>query len=138
MNGTMEPMTAMQPGKIMRIGVMAHQVLDEVRQASLDEAGRWRVRDAYAAAVSELGRVLPDELREELARLTQPFRHDELPTQGELRLAQAQLAGWLQGVFQGMQANLFAQQITARAELAQLQQGATSRHDERVVGSAYL
>jgi Protein of unknown function (DUF2587) len=137
MNGTIEPITALQPGKIMRVGVMTQYLLDESRRASLDEAGRWCLRNAYAAVVSELGRVLPDELSEELFRLTQPFQHDETPTQGELRLAQAQLAGWLQGVVQGMQATLFAQQIAAQSP-AQVHNAEMSKHDQRIVGSAYL
>jgi len=109
-----------EPAKVMRIGSMVRQLLEEVRRAPLDEAGRARMRDIHETAVRELAEGLSPELRDELAQFTLPF-NAEAPTEAELRVAQAQLVGWLEGLFHGIQATLFAQQMAARAQLEELQ-----------------
>jgi hypothetical protein len=113
-----------QPAKVMRIGTMIKQLLEEVRAAPLDDASRNRLRDIHSRSVHELEEGLAPELREELERLTLPFTEDKLPTDAELRIAQAQLVGWLEGLFHGIQTALFAQQMAARAQLEQMRQGA--------------
>ena len=109
-----------QPAKIMRIGAMTKQLLEEVRHAPLDEAGRARLAEIYETSVGELQDSLSDDLRRELARLALPFAGDAPPTEAELRVAQAQLVGWLEGLFHGIQATLFAQQMAARNQLEQM------------------
>ncbi|WP_116671314.1 bacterial proteasome activator family protein [Mycobacterium persicum] len=113
-----------QPAKVMRIGTMIKQLLEEVRAAPLDEASRNRLRDIHAISIRELEDGLAPELREELDRLTLPFSEDAAPSDAELRIAQAQLGGWLEGLFHGIQTALFAQQMAARAQLEQMRQGA--------------
>lgn len=113
-----------QPAKVMRIGTMIKQLLEEVRGAPLDEASRNRLRDIHATSIRELEDGLAPELREELDRLTLPFNEDAVPSDAELRIAQAQLVGWLEGLFHGIQTALFAQQMAARAQLQQMRQGA--------------
>jgi hypothetical protein len=113
-----------QPAKVMRIGTMIKQLLEEVRAAPLDEASRNRLREIHATSIRELEDGLAPELREELDRLTLPFNEDAVPSDAELRIAQAQLVGWLEGLFHGIQTALFAQQISARAQLEQMRQGA--------------
>jgi hypothetical protein len=108
-----------QPPKVMRIGTMIKQLLEEVRAAPLDEAGRARLREIHESSIRELEEGLAPELREELDRLTIPFG-GELPSEAELRIAQAQLVGWLEGLFHGIQTALFAQQMAARAQLEEL------------------
>jgi hypothetical protein len=112
-----------QPAKVMRIGTMIKQLLEEVRAAPLDDASRNRLRDIHQASIHELEEGLAPELRDELERLTLPFSEDKIPSDGELRIAQAQLVGWLEGLFHGIQTALFAQQLTARAQLEQMRQG---------------
>ncbi|MCU4183659.1 bacterial proteasome activator family protein [Acidiferrimicrobium sp. IK] len=109
-----------QPAKVMRIGSMIKQLLDEVRQAPLDEASRSRLREIYETSVTELAEGLSPDLRDELARMTSPFAPDAIPSEGELRVAQAQLVGWLEGLFHGIQATLFAQQMAARGQLEEM------------------
>ncbi|MBJ7341670.1 bacterial proteasome activator family protein [Mycolicibacterium sp.] len=113
-----------QPAKVMRIGTMIKQLLEEVRAAPLDDASRGRLREIHARSVRELEEGLAPELREELERLALPFSEDSLPSDAELRIAQAQLVGWLEGLFHGIQTALFAQQMAARAQLEQMRQGA--------------
>jgi Protein of unknown function (DUF2587) len=113
-----------QPAKVMRIGTMIKQLLEEVRAAPLDDASRNRLRDIHSRSVRELEEGLAPELREELERLALPFSEDKLPSDAELRIAQAQLVGWLEGLFHGIQTALFAQQMAARAQLEQMRQGA--------------
>jgi len=108
-----------QPAKVMRIGSMIKQLLEEVRAAPLDEAGRQRLRDIHARSIIELEEGLAPELREELDRLTLPFNEGSTPSEAELRIAQAQLVGWLEGLFHGIQAALVAQQMAARMQLEQ-------------------
>ena len=113
-----------QPAKVMRIGTMIKQLLEEVRAAPLDDASRNRLREIHATSIRELEDGLAPELREELERLTLPFTEDAVPSDAELRIAQAQLVGWLEGLFHGIQTALFAQQMAARAQLEQMRQGA--------------
>jgi hypothetical protein len=116
-----DELTAMveQPAKVMRIGTMIKQLLEEVRAAPLDEAGRQRLREIHESSIRELEDGLAPELREELDRLTLPFGSG-VPSEAELRIAQAQLVGWLEGLFHGIQTALFAQQMAARAQLEQI------------------
>jgi hypothetical protein len=111
-----------EPAKVMRIGSMVKQLLDEVRQAPLDEASRERLAEIYERSVTELAEALSPDLQDELRSLALPFEDDEIPTEGELRIAQAQLVGWLEGLFHGIQATLFAQQVAARQQLEQMRQ----------------
>jgi Protein of unknown function (DUF2587) len=120
-----------QPGKVMRIGTMVKQLLDEVRQAPMDEAGRARLKEIYEQSVRELSTGLSPDLVEELDRMALPF-DDEIPSEAELRVAQAQLVGWLEGLFHGIQATLMAQQMAARAQLDQIRQRGLPRPDEDV------
>jgi hypothetical protein len=113
-----------QPAKVMRIGTMIKQLLEEVRQAPLDEASRTRLREIHQSSIKELEEGLAPELREELDRLTLPFTDDSVPSDAELRVAQAQLVGWLEGLFAGIQTALFAQQMSARVQLEQMRRGA--------------
>ncbi|AYG81803.1 Bacterial proteasome activator [Streptomyces hundungensis] len=116
------PVTEMveQPAKVMRIGSMIKQLLEEVRAAPLDEASRVRLKDIHASSVKELEDGLAPELVEELERLSLPFTDEAIPSEAELRIAQAQLVGWLEGLFHGIQTALFAQQMAARAQLEQM------------------
>ncbi|MBS4727798.1 bacterial proteasome activator family protein [Mycobacterium sp. SM1] len=113
-----------QPAKVIRIGTMIRQLLEEVRAAPLDEATRTRLREIHAISIRELEDGLAPELRAELDQLTLPFSEDTAPSDAELRIAQAQLVGWLEGLFHGIQAALFAQQMAARTQLEQMRQGA--------------
>lgn len=108
------------PGKVMRIGTMIKQLLEEVRGAPLDERSRERLREIYETSVKELAEGISPDLREELDRLVSPFAEDSVPSDAELRIAQAQLVGWLEGLFHGIQATLFAQQVAARNQLEQM------------------
>ena len=112
-----------QPAKVMRIGSMIRQLLEEVKAAPLDEASRSRLREIHEASISELKAGLAPELVEELERLTLPFSEDSAPSEGELRIAQAQLVGWLEGLFHGIQTAIYAQQMAARAQFEQIRRG---------------
>jgi hypothetical protein len=132
-----------QPAKVMRIGTMIKQLLEEVRAAPLDDASRNRLRDIHASSIRELEQGLAPELREELERITLPFNEDETPSDAELRIAQAQLVGWLEGVFHGIQTALFAQQMAARAQLEEMRRkalpgGAGQPPEARHGGGQYL
>ncbi|MEQ8841296.1 MAG: DUF2587 domain-containing protein [Acidimicrobiales bacterium] len=105
------------PAKVMRIGTMMKQLLEEVRAATLDEPSRDRLREIYDTSITEVGSALSPDLREELQRLASPFTDGQTPTSAELQIAQAQLVGWLEGLVQGMQAMLFAQQMAAQQQL---------------------
>ena len=113
-----------QPAKVMRIGTMIKQLLEEVRAAPLDDASRNRLRQIHRSSIEELEEGLAPELRDELERLTLPFTDDSTPSDAELRIAQAQLVGWLEGLFHGIQTALFAQQMAARVQLEQMRRGA--------------
>jgi len=112
-----------QPAKVMRIGTMIKQLLEEVRAAPLDEASRNRLREIHKRSIAELEDGLAPELREELERLSLPFTDENTPSDAELRIAQAQLVGWLEGLFHGIQTALFAQQMAARVQLEQMRRG---------------
>ena len=112
-----------QPAKVMRIGSMIKQLLEEVRAAPLDEASRQRLRDIHHRSIKELEDGLAPELQAELERLSLPFSDGTTPSEGELRIAQAQLVGWLEGLFHGIQAALVAQQMAARLQLEQMRSG---------------
>ena len=109
-----------EPAKVMRVGSMIKQLLDEVRTTQLDEPGRERLKAIYDTSITELGSALSPDLRDELNRLALPFDGDDLPSDVELRLAQAQLVGWLEGLFHGIQATLFSQQMMARQQLEKM------------------
>jgi hypothetical protein len=115
------PVTEMveQPAKVMRIGSMIRQLLEEVKSAPLDEKSRARLKEIHQNSIKELEDGLAPELVEELERLSLPFG-DATPSEAELRVAQAQLVGWLEGLFHGIQTTLFAQQMAARAQLEQM------------------
>ncbi|HXW88190.1 MAG TPA: bacterial proteasome activator family protein [Streptosporangiaceae bacterium] len=116
------PVTEMieQPAKVMRVGNMIRQLLEEVRAAPLDEKSRARLKEIHASSIKELEDGLAPELVDELERLSLPFADDEVPSEAEIRIAQAQLVGWLEGLFHGIQTTLFAQQMAARAQLEQM------------------
>jgi Protein of unknown function (DUF2587) len=116
------PVTEMveQPAKVMRIGSMIRQLLEEVRAAPLDEKSRARLKEIHESSIKELEDGLAPELVAELERLSLPFAENDLPSEAELRIAQAQLVGWLEGLFHGIQTTLFAQQMAARAQLEQM------------------
>lgn len=135
-----------QPAKVMRIGTMIKQLLEEVKSAPLDDASRTRLKDIHRSSIRELGQGLAPELREELERLALPFGEDAVPSDAELRIAQAQLVGWLEGLFHGIQTALFAQQMAARAQLEQMRQGALpsgavhggqGRNDQQIPGQTH-
>jgi hypothetical protein len=112
-----------QPAKVMRIGSMIRQLLEEVKSAPLDEASRSRLREIHDSSIKELEAGLAPELVEELDRLTLPFSDEHVPSESELRIAQAQLVGWLEGLFHGIQTAIYAQQMTARAQFEQMRRG---------------
>jgi len=145
-----------QPAKVMRIGAMIKQLLEEVKAAPLDEASRARLAEIHRSSIDELEDGLAPELVEELERLTLPFSTEAIPTEAELRIGQAQLVGWLEGLFHGIQTTLFAQQVAAQAQLEQMrralpagrpqpnqpmhpgQQAEQSESDERTHRGMYL
>jgi len=108
-----------QPAKVMRIGSMIRQLLEEVKSAPLDDASRTRLGEVHAASIKELEDGLAPELVEGLERLSLPFS-SSTPSDSELRIAQAQLVGWLEGLFHGIQTAIYAQQMAARAQLEQM------------------
>ncbi len=145
------PVTEMveQPAKVMRIGSMIKQLLEEVKAAPLDEASRARLKEIHTSSIKELEDGLAPELIEELERLSLPFTDDSTPTDAELRISQAQLVGWLEGLFHGIQTALFAQQMAARAQLEQMrralpagavppEEAAQANEESRRTGGPYL
>ncbi len=114
--------TVTEPAKVMRIGSMVKQLLEEVRGSQLDEQSRERLAEIYERSIVELSMALSPDLQEELHMLALPFKDGEVPSESELRIAKAQLVGWLEGLFHGIQATLFAQQIAARQQLEQMRQ----------------
>ena len=109
-----------QPAKVMRIGSMIRQLLEEVKAAPLDEASRNRLAAIHRSSIAELEQGLAPELVEELERLSLPFSEEATPSEAELRIAQAQLVGWLEGLFHGIQTAIYAQQMAARAQFEQI------------------
>jgi hypothetical protein len=120
-----------QPAKLLRIGSMVKQLLEEVRQAPLDEASRGRLREIYEQSIRELAEGLSPDLAAELDRMSIPFDSDT-PSESELRIAHAQLVGWLEGLFHGIQATLVAQQVAARAQLDEMRQRSLTGGDGNV------
>ena len=114
--------TVTEPAKVMRIGSMVKQLLEEVRAAPLDDASRERLAEIYERSIVELSDALSPDLQEELRNLALPFKDGVVPSDSELRIAKAQLVGWLEGLFHGIQATLFAQQLAARQQLEQMRQ----------------
>ena len=112
-----------QPTKLIRIATMVRALLDEARRAPLDDVGRRSLKEIHERSIHELDEILSDDLQRELDEVTLPFS-GETPSESELRIAQAQLVGWLEGLFHGIQTALFAQQMAARAQLEQMRQGA--------------
>jgi len=110
------------PAKVMRIGSMVKSLLEEVRAAPLDEPSRERLAEIYERSIAELSDALSPDLQQELKMLALPFKDGEIPTEPEIRVAKAQLVGWLEGLFHGIQATLFAQQLAARQQLEQMRQ----------------
>lgn len=136
-----ETATVSEPAKVMRIGTMIRQLLEEVKATELDEPGRDRLKEIYETSVEELADALSPDLRAELERLALPFDEGDIPTGPELRIAQAQLVGWLEGLFHGIQATLFAQQNAARQQLEQIQQAQAlppGRNPQQPGGGVYL
>jgi hypothetical protein len=117
-----------QPAKVMRIGPMIKQLLEEVRSAPLDEAARARLAEVHERSLHELEDGLSPELVDELHRITLPFSDDSAPSDAELRIAQAQLVGWLEGLFHGLQTALVAQQMAAQAQLSQMRRALPGGH----------
>ena len=111
-----------EPAKVMRIGSMVKQLLEEVRAADLDEASRERLAEVYERSVTELSGALSPDLQEELRGLALPFDHEDVPSEAELRVAKAHLVGWLEGLLHGIQASLMAQQFAAQQQLQQMRQ----------------
>lgn len=134
-----EQSTVSQPTKLIRIASMTRATLDEVRQAPLDEAGRKRLLSIYRLALDELKEVLSPDLREELDEIFLPLT-SEVPSESELRIAQAQLVGWLEGLFHGIQASLWSQQMAAQAQLAEVRQrkALEGGSDEKSFPGVYL
>lgn len=111
-----------EPAKVMRIGSMVRQLLEEVRSTQLDEPSRERLAEIYERSIVEISHALSPDLAQELHMLALPFKDGEVPSDGELRIAKAQLVGWLEGLFHGIQATLFAQQLAARQQIEQMRQ----------------
>jgi hypothetical protein len=114
--------TVQEPAKVMRIGSMIKGLLEEVRQMQLDVPSRERLAEIYERSIVELAEAISPDLREELQTLALPFKEGDVPSEAELRVAKAQLVGWLEGLFHGIQATLFAQQLAARQQLEQMRQ----------------
>ncbi|MFM8793924.1 MAG: proteasome activator [Acidimicrobiales bacterium] len=121
-SGGMPTESVTEPAKVMRIGSMVRQLLEEVRSTQLDEASRERLAEIYERSIVEISHALSPDLAQELQMLALPFKDGEIPTDGELRIAKAQLVGWLEGLFHGIQATLFAQQLAARQQIEQMRQ----------------
>ncbi|PHX75411.1 MAG: peptidylprolyl isomerase [Actinobacteria bacterium] len=127
-----------QPAKVLRIGSMVKQLLDEVKSAPLDEASRRRLRDIHRQSIKELESGLAPELVEELERLSLPFMDNEIPSEAELRISQAQLVGWLEGLFHGIQTALFAQQMAARAQFEEMKRRSITASESDKSSGPYL
>ena len=112
-----------EPAKVVRVGTMMRQLLEEVKSSPLDDQSRERLKEIYQSSITELGSALSDDLREELNRLASPFGSDASPSKDELRIAQAQLVGWLEGLIQGIQAAVFAHQFMNTSQIGDSQPG---------------
>ena len=128
-----------QPTKLLRIASMTRAMLDEVRQAPLDEAGRTRLMRVHDRSLAELREVLSSDLLTEFDDIFEPIRDDDhTPTESELRIAQAQLIGWLEGLFHGIQASLWSQQMAAQTQLAEMQRRQLAQGQQRPESSSGL
>lgn len=127
-----------EPAKVMRIGSMVRQLLEEVRGTQLDQPSRERLAEIYERSIVEISSALSPDLAEELHILALPFKDGEVPSDGELRVAKAQLVGWLEGLFHGIQATLFAQQLAARQQIEQMRQIPPGMPDQGAPGGTYL
>lgn len=127
-----------EPAKVMRIGSMVRQLLEEVRGTQLDEPSRERLAEIYERSIVEISSALSPDLAEELHILALPFKDGDVPSEGELRVAKAQLVGWLEGLFHGIQATLFAQQLAARQQIEQMRQIPPGMPDQGAPGGTYL
>ena len=126
------------PTKLIRIASMVRSMLDEVRRAPLDDAGRKRLKEIHERSLEELESVLSPDLQQELSEVVLPLTSDD-PTESELRLAQAQVVGWLEGLFHGIQATLFTQQAAAQGQLEQMRRRALEQPPGTPAGpSGYL
>ncbi len=112
-----------RPTKLIRVASMVRSMLDEVRRAPLDDAGRARLAEIHDKSLQELEGVLSPDLKSELDGIALSFGPDSRPTESELRIAQAQLVGWLEGLFHGIQATLFTQQMAAQGQLEEMRRG---------------
>jgi hypothetical protein len=130
--------TVQEPAKVMRIGSMIKGLLDEVRQMQLDLPSRERLAEIYERSIVELAKAISPDLLEELQTLALPFKEGEVPSDAELRVAKAQLVGWLEGLFHGIQATLFAQQLAARQQLEQMRQLPPSGNSQRERPGTYI
>jgi proteasome activator-like protein len=126
-----EPVAVEQPGKLLRIAMMVREMLEEVRRAPLDENAREHLADIHARVIRELKGALSGPLAEELDRITLPFGENEVPTEAELRIAHAQLLGWLEGLFQGIQAAIASQQIQMASQLEEMRRRSLPPGDQR-------
>jgi hypothetical protein len=109
-----------RPTKLIRIASMVRALLDEARLAPLDDAGRKALKEIHERSIKELEGILSDDLRRELTDVTLQF--SDAPSDAELRIAQAQLVGWLEGLFHGIQATLFTQQMQAQQQFEEMRQ----------------
>ncbi len=132
--------TVTAPAKVMRIGSMIKQLLDEVHSMTLDMPSRERLAEIYERSIVELAEALSPDLQEELRMLALPFNDGEVPSDAELRVAKAQLVGWLEGLFHGIQATMFAQQLSMRqqSDQRQIQSGQTPDAQPRDRPGTYL
>jgi hypothetical protein len=119
-----------QPAKVVRVGTMMRQLLEEVKSSPLDDQSRGRLKEIYQSSITELGSALSDDLREELNRLASPFGGETSPSNDELRIAQAQLVGWLEGLIQGIQAAMFAHQFMSDPQIGDPRPGMLNPGDE--------
>ena len=126
--------TVTAPAKVMRIGSMVKQLLEEAHATRLDEASRDRMAEIYERSIVELGDALSPDLQAELKMLALPFTDGEIPSEAEIRVAKAQLVGWLEGLFHGIQATLFAQQVAARQQFEEIRQLPTGQDPEAGAG----
>lgn len=127
-----------EPAKVMRIGSMIKGLLDEVRLMQLDLPSRERLAEIYERSIVELADAISPDLREELQTLALPFKEGVVPSDAELRVAKAQLVGWLEGLFHGIQATLFAQQLAARQQLEQMRQLPASANSQPERSGPYI
>ena len=125
--------TISEPAKLLRIVSMVRELLEETRQTSIDERGRTHLRQIYERSLGELKDVLSPDLQQELEALSIPM--EGVPSESEIRVAQAQLVGWLEGLFHGIQAAMWTQQMAARAQFDEMRRrGLPAGDPEQVQG----